>query len=190
MMKYVYKNEKGLVVLNQKVEILEFASVDDLRKEVKLIKEKLVKIEQNERILFDNPDRISKRTLHDELKMSVNDRLKLKDDVLYWDKDVNEFLSYESIQSFDNPFSWTDEEKVEFAEILLTWISSEDLTSNLYNYLRETNEGESVFDGDEHTRKLERLLCKELHNEGMLDLYNYHYEAEKLTSAKVEGGIN
>lgn len=177
-MKYVYKNDKGLVVLNEKVAILDLASINDLRKEVKIINENLKKYELQLRA-FD-PEYTTPRTFFDELNINPKDQFTLKEDVFYWDKDVKEFLSYESVQSFDNPFSWTDEEKVEFSEILLTWISVNDHTSDLYDYLRDISEDEEYAPHrDKFTDKFERLFHKELENDDMLDFFEMHYQKRK-----------
>ncbi|HHW36243.1 MAG TPA: hypothetical protein GXX18_02955 [Bacillales bacterium] len=178
MMKYVYKNEKGLVVLNEKVEILDLASIDDLRNEVKAVNENLKRHELQMRAF--NPEYTSSRTFFDKLNINSKDQFTLNEDVFYWDKDVNEFLSYESVQSFNNPFSWTDEEKVEFMEILLIWISVNDHTADLYDYLRDISEDEEYApQRDKFTDKFERLFHKELENDNMLDFFEMHYQKRK-----------
>ena len=78
---------------------MDLASVSDFRNEIKLIKEKLAKQENYRRIFLNNPNFVYKRTIHDELGIGVHDELTLDDDILYWDRDVNEFLSLELIQN-------------------------------------------------------------------------------------------
>ncbi|MEC1697735.1 hypothetical protein [Schinkia azotoformans] len=180
MMKYVYKNEKGLVVLNEKVAILDLASIDDLRNVVKVINENIKKHELNVRA-FD-PEYTTPRTFFDELNINPNDKLTLKEDVFYWDKDVNEFLSYESVQSFDNPYSWTDEEKVEFMNIIQLWIASNDHTYDLYEFLRDMREGRNYLpEANECVLKFERLFHNDIKSmdNGTLENFDKHYKQQK-----------
>jgi transcriptional regulator with XRE-family HTH domain len=90
-----------------------------------------------------------------------------------------ELAQYEDSITFDNPNSWSNDEKVEFAEILLHWITVEDHTADLYDFLRDINTEASehgLLTPDKFTRKFEELFHKELDSLDMLEFYERHYQ--------------
>lgn len=196
--KYAYNNNKGNVVLfDSIIENGEFASVADLRKEVDNINEDL-----NEKWGIDD----SPLKFNDLLGIDLeNDCFVLKEDIFYWNAEENDFMSIEDIQSFDEPSSWSNEEKVNFAEILLTWIATEDETYGLYKFIRDINENEeyAAMEKDKYSEKLERLIIKDIHSEKLASIFEEQYQmekveykqyvenkdAEELVKANVSGGI-
>lgn len=186
MAKFVYKNNNRIVVLDQEVEGAEIAlaSIADLKEEIEKINNELnFKWEYGESPLGFN----------DILGFDLSEALVLKEDVFIWDAETEKFETIESIQTLDNPYSWTNKEKSEFAEILLSWIMCNDHTYDLYKFIRQINEDYKYapYARDESTEKFERLLKKELDiNHKMLEHYETHYDNEKLLTAKVEGGVN
>lgn len=79
-------------------------------------------------------------------------------------------------KTLDNPKSWSDSERVEFANILLWWISAEDHTYNLYKFLREVEEGNEVFPFDDEVKEFQKLLHEWLDD---VEGYEEHYIREK-----------
>lgn len=179
-MKYVYKNEKGLVILNEEVEILELASIEDLREKINIVDEQVKKHEEYLKKLFNDLDYTTIDSYLKRLKINYFDVFTTKEGTFVLDERKNALIPHEEHQSFDNPFSWTDMERVAFTEVLLAWITEHDLTSELYRYLRNVNTGMEVFtDSDKDTQKLERLFHKELKEGDMLDFYEEHYQRER-----------
>ncbi|MCM3161017.1 hypothetical protein [Metabacillus litoralis] len=194
MMKYVYKNEKGLVILNQEVEILELASIDDLRNEVKEIN---AKIEEKRKY---SPSYAL--TAIDKLNIDpLNDEFMLQEDIYYWDRDEKEFLFLETYQDFYDHNTWTEKEKDEYLAVILSWISCNDHTYDLYSFLRDMNNEDSPLPRpSDYSLRMERLFHIELENEGLLESYKSHYKKDReeykfylkskgLENADVSGGV-
>lgn len=179
MGKYVYKSEKGIAFLDKKVKILELASISDLRKARKDAEEEIKKCEYYAKKFMGDENYKTTRTFTDCLGINPKDWLILKEDTFMWDEKLNDFKSVESSQALYEPTSWIEDEKNEFAEILLQFISANDLTSQLYDYLRDINTENEFMESDKYTLKLERLLHKELENDHMLEFYEKHYQKRK-----------
>ncbi|MBU9714453.1 hypothetical protein [Evansella tamaricis] len=97
---------------------------------------------------------------------------------------------------FDEPRTWTDEEKVGFAEVLLMFIASNDLSYDLYKHLADIRTSEDTLPYLEHTGKFEKLLHKELIELGELEFYEQQYQKKKeeymiykLANAQQEGVV-
>jgi hypothetical protein len=193
MLKHVYNLNNGVVVLNEKIEGAEYASIQDLLKTIEMVTEKYQ---------WENGNPILK--FNEILFFSLDDHLLCKEDIFIWDKEKEEFVSVETIQSFDNPSSWKDDEKDAFAQILLLWISSNDHVYDLYEFLREMSDDESsISAASDYSLKLERLYHRELKNQDMLDDLEAHYQfrkeeyrkykegnTEEMLNADVKGGLN
>lgn len=194
--KFAYKNNNGNVVLfDSIVEGAEFASIADLRREVESIDQDLIN-------KWGGLD-VSPLSFADLLHIDLdNECFVLKEDTFYWNAEENDFMSIEDLQSFDNPYSWSDEEKVNFAETLLMWIATEDETFGLYKFIRDVNENEeySPMEKDKYTEKFERLIIKNLDSEELAKRFEEQYQMEKeeykfylkskgLANANVSGGV-
>lgn len=88
-MKYVYRSEKGLSVLNEKIKDEELASITDLRVAIVTINEDLkVKWEHGESPLgFD-----------DILGINLADWLFLKEGIFIWDSQIKEYTGLGNIK--------------------------------------------------------------------------------------------
>lgn len=198
MMKYAYKIKDEVVVLDEKVSGAELASINDFQAAIESI--------ENE-ILYKWKNGEPPLGFDDILGINLSDQFALKEDVYYWDTDMEAFQPIEKIQTFDNHYSWTAEEKDEFMEILLMWIATEDHRFDLYSFIRDINEIEDdtvAMAKDKFTVKFQRLMEKEFVSEEILGHFEFHYKKRKekyqqhleyennkeLLSAKVEGGIN
>ncbi len=83
----------------------------------------------------------------------------------------------------DNPRSWTNEERIQFHDIVWTWITINDHTYDLYKFLRESQDGDDgelyAYPYDEYVAEFHRLFNEDLDKEHMLGCYEDHYLQEK-----------
>jgi hypothetical protein len=197
-MKYVYNNKSNVVFFDEKVKDAEFASIEDVREEIENIMDNL-------KSNFEHGD--YPVGVHDLLGIELTDNLVCKEDVFVWNKDYKEYESIETMQQFDEPYTWLEWERVPFAQILLQWVMCNDHTYDLYKFIREVNEDYQYAPmlKNKNTEKFERLFKEELKtNHQILEHYEASYEREKkeyeeyiankgkeeMLNANVEGGIN
>jgi hypothetical protein len=195
-MKFVYMNKCHVVFLDEKIEDAEFASIEDVRNLISEINHEINSKWKH----ADTPI-----TFDYLLSIDLADKLVCKEDVFVWNKEHKEYETIETLQSFDNPSSWKDDEKVGFADILLLWITANDHVYDLYEFLKDMSDDESSLPAASgYSLKLEKLLHKELNNQGILDDLETHYQfrkedyrkykegqqVEEMLNADVQGGIN
>jgi transcriptional regulator with XRE-family HTH domain len=79
-------------------------------------------------------------------------------------------------KDFDSPLSWSHDEKNNFTQILLLWMSANDHTYDLFKYLRGINEGNGIDSEikNEYTVEFEKLFHKALEYE--IEDYERHYQ--------------
>jgi hypothetical protein len=191
-------NKGHVVFLDEKIKDAEFASIEDVRKEIDEIN-----YEFNSK--WEHGD--SPLGFDDLFHIKLTDKLVCKEDVFVWNTEIKDYESIESVQQFDEPYTWLEGERVAFAQILLQWAMCNDHTYDLFKFIREVNEDYKYAPmlKNEYTEKFERLFKEELKiNHQILDQYELSYEREKqeyeeyvinkgkeeMLNAKVEGGLN
>lgn len=87
-------------------------------------------------------------------------------------------LTAKEEKEFISPSSWTDEEKISFPQILLTWMNANDHTYDFYKYLRSINDGNGIDSQfkSKSTVEFEKLFHTFLEEDA--DFYEEHYRKE------------